>query len=151
PRYRTVHETCGLHHLWHVRSGLLLCPRASQLLPHPERRGARSSLFLRVPLSGSCRRRRLERRSAVERQGLRLITMARLRDTSSVPLEAAHQLPIRDAAIVLELLPAAGVHVLIDHRAAERFAQQLRPVEAINRLTQRLRHLRNPLADISVT
>jgi len=40
----------------------------------------------------------------------------------SIPLEPPQQLPIRDAAVVLELLPLGGVHVVLDHDVAERLA-----------------------------
>src|SRR6185312_5546390 len=42
-----------------------------------------------------------------------------------VALETAHQLPIGDAAIILELLPFCGVDVMIDHCIAKRRAQHL--------------------------
>ena len=41
----------------------------------------------------------------------------------SIPLEPAHQLPVGDAAVVFELLPLGGVHVVLDHVVAERLAQ----------------------------
>ena len=42
---------------------------------------------------------------------------------ASGPLEAADQLVVGDAPVVLELLPAAGVQVVLDHRVAECRAQ----------------------------
>ena len=47
------------------------------------------------------------------------------RRAPSVPLESARQFPICDAAIVLELLPSRGVHVVLDHVVPERVTQQM--------------------------
>src|SRR4051812_35393105 len=63
-------------------------------------------------------------------------------DEPLIPLEPAHQLPIRHASVVFKLLPLRGVHVVIDHRIAQRRAQHLRFIERLCRLAQSLRHLR---------
>src|SRR5262245_44438661 len=60
---------------------------------------------------------------------------------ASGPLEAPDQLVVGHSPVVLELLPAAGVQVMVDHRVAKCRAQHLRAVDAVERLAQRLRHL----------
>src|SRR5689334_9703586 len=42
-----------------------------------------------------------------------------------VALEAAHQFPVGDAAVIFELLPFRGMHVVLDHGIAKRRAQHL--------------------------
>src|SRR4051812_48272018 len=68
-------------------------------------------------------RRAISRPSIGEMQRISLMA-------SSIAFEAAHQLPVRDAPIVLELLPACGVDVVIDHLAAERLPQHLRAIHS---------------------
>src|SRR5262245_58541240 len=60
---------------------------------------------------------------------------------ASGPLEAPDQLVVGHPPVVLELLPAAGVQVMLDHPIAEGCAQHRRAVEAVERLAQRLWHL----------
>src|SRR5690606_25714729 len=70
---------------------------------------------------------------------------------SSVPLEAAHQLPIGHPAVVFQLLPAAGVHVVVHDLVPERLTQELRLVEALDCLAQCLRNLGNSFAYVGIT
>src|SRR4051812_44275566 len=44
----------------------------------------------------------------------------------SISFKSPVQLPIGDAAVVLELLPSGRVHVMLQHVRAERLLQQLR-------------------------
>ena len=55
------------------------------------------------------------------------------------PARSRGSAPIGDPAIVLELLPAAGVQIVLDHVVAERRAQDRGPVQTLERLAQRLR------------
>src|SRR6266496_5147710 len=65
----------------------------------------------------------------------------RLRGPSLNPLEEPHQLPIRDGLVESLLLETAVVEVVFDHRLAESLARQLRPLQLVERLPQRLGHL----------
>jgi hypothetical protein len=57
------------------------------------------------------------------------------------PLEAADQPVVGDPAVVLELLPAAAVHLVVDDVVAEGGTERRRSVEAVERLAQRFRAL----------
>src|SRR5262245_7280068 len=59
---------------------------------------------------------------------------------TSISLEAALQLPIRDAAVILELLPIGGMNIVVDDLVAEGATQHLRVPHQFGRLAERLRH-----------
>ena len=67
-----------------------------------------------------------------------------------VPLEAPVQFPIRNAAIVFELLPARRVHIVLDHVVAEGLLQHLRLGQRLGGVAQRLGDLRQARGLIGV-
>src|SRR5437016_10948891 len=64
-----------------------------------------------------------------------------LSSPSSDPLEVAHQLPVGDRLVEGLLLEPRGVQVVLDDALAEGRARDLRALELLDRLAQRLGHL----------
>src|SRR5215467_394577 len=68
----------------------------------------------------------------------------------SISLETALELPIGDPAVVLELFPFRGVHVMIDNVITKGGAQHLRSLHQIGRLAQGLRDLAERLTLVGI-
>src|SRR3954453_6936726 len=66
------------------------------------------------------------------------------------PLEPALQLPISDAAVVLELLPVGGMDVVVHDLLAEGVDQHFGLLERAGRVAQRLMNLAQLLAEIGI-
>src|SRR5215471_10304176 len=60
----------------------------------------------------------------------------------SDPLEVPDQFPVGDGLVERLLLEATVMQVVLDHAGTERLARDLGPRELVERLAQRLRHLR---------